>query len=378
MSEFKCPLTTIREIFEHPNATALEYAKVYDFNVIVRKGEYKVGDEVLYIPIDSILPTVLENIIFGPDSKIKLNKSRVKQIKIRGYYSQGMIINLEDIATLLGVDRMRRLGTYEPDEDLSVELGITKYEPPAANYQGSLARKRDKPMENPYFHKYGGIDNIKWYPDLFQPDEVVSITEKIHGSNIRAGYVPFVANSLWRKFLKFMGWAPTHQWCYGSNNVQLQSRWNYKGFYGTDVYGKVLEKYGVKDKLRPGEVIYGELYGHGIQGGYTYGCAEGEHKLVVFDVKRQTETDSDFLSVDHFQAFCKERGFETPPELYRGVFDKEKAKALTVGNSILVPSQKVIEGVVIKPLEESIGLSGRKVLKLISEEYLAGNNTDYH
>jgi RNA ligase (TIGR02306 family) len=378
MSEFKCPLTTIREIFEHPNATALEYAKVYDFNVIVRKGEYKVGDEVLYIPIDSILPTVLENIIFGSDSKIKLNKSRVKQIKIRGHYSQGMIVNLEDIAILLGVDKMRRLGTYEPDEDLSQELGITKYEPPAANYQGSLARKRDKPMENPFFHKYGGIDNIKWYPDLFKPDELVSITEKIHGSNIRAGYVPFVANTIWKKIIKFLGLNPTHQWCYGSNNVQLQSRWNYKGFYGSDVYGKVLEKYGVKDKLRPGEVIYGELYGHGIQGRYTYGCLEGEHKLVVFDVKRQTETDSDFLGVDHFQAFCKERGFETPPELYRGTFDKDKAKALTVGNSVLVPSQKVIEGVVIKSLEETIGLTGRKVLKLISEEYLAGNNTDYH
>jgi len=369
MSEFKCPLTTIIEIFEHPNANALEYAKVYDFNVIVRKGQYKVGDAVIYVPIDSILPLDLETKIFGPDSKIKLNKSRVKQIKIRGHYSQGMLISPDDVNCSLGT---------KLETDYAEALGITKYEPPAANYQGSLARKRDKPMENPYFHKYGGIDNIKWYPDLFKPDELVSITEKIHGSNIRAGYVPFVANTLWKKFLKFMGWNPTHQWCYGSNNVQLQSRWNYKGFYGTDVYGKVLEKYGVKDKLKPGEVIYGELYGHGIQGGYTYGCSQGEHKLVVFDVKRQTETESDFLGVDHFQAFCKERGFETPPELYRGVFDKDKAKALTIGNSVLVPSQKVIEGVVIKPLEESIGLAGRKVLKLISEEYLSKDQTDFH
>ena len=384
-STYKVPVTTIKEIFDHPNATSLEYAKVYDFNVIVRKGEYKVGDIVVYIPIDSILPVELETKIFGPDSKIKLNKSRVRQIKIRGYYSQGMIVNLEDVSEdgMIPLDSSKYsyLDITDPDiieYNFAEALGITKYEPPAAGYQGSLARKRDKPMENPFFHKYGGIDNIKWYPDLFQPDEIVSITEKIHGSNIRAGYVPFVANSLWEKFLKFMDWAPTHQWCYGSNNVQLQSRWNYKGFYGTDVYGKVLEKYGVKDKLKPGEVIYGELYGHGIQGGYSYGCKEGEHRLIVFDVKRQTETDSDFLGVDHFQAFCKERGFETPPELYRGTFDKDKAKVLTVGNSVLVPSQKVIEGVVIKPLEESTSLCGRKVLKLISEEYLAGNNTDFH
>ena len=381
-STFKVPVTKILAINEHPNATALEYAVVYGFNVIVRKGEYKVGDVVLYIPIDSILPVTLETQIFGPDSKIKLNKSRVRQIKIRGYYSQGMLINLSDTLEFMknhcGLRSHITENFFEVEKDYSSALGVVKYEPPAAGYQGALARKRDKPMENPFFHKYGGIDNIKWYPDLFQPDEIVSITEKIHGSNIRAGYVPFVANSLWRKFLKLIKMAPTHQWCYGSNNVQLQSRWNYKGFYGTDVYGKVLEKYGVKDKLKPGEVIYGELYGHGIQGGYSYGCEPGEHRLIVFDVKIQTETTSDFLSVDDFQAFCKERGFETPPELYRGTFNKDNAKALTVGNSIISPSQKVIEGVVIKPLIDTTSLCGRKVLKLISEEFLAGNNTDFH
>lgn len=377
-STFKVPYTTIREIFEHPNATALEYAKVYDFNVIVRKNEYKVGDEVIYVPIDSILPFDLEVKIFGPDSKIKLNKSRVKQIKIRGHYSQGMIINPEDVADFLGIDRMRRLGTYELDEDLSTDLGITKYTPPEASYQSGLVRKRDKPRENPFFHKYGGIDNFKWYPDLFTEGEQVSVTEKIHGSNCRAGYVPFVANSLWRRVLKYFKLAPSHQWVYGSNNVQLQSRWNYKGFYGEDVYGKVLEKYGIKDKLKPGEVVYGELYGDGIQKNYTYGCKAGEHKFVAFDVKIQTETTSEFLNVDDFQKFCKERDIPMVPELYRGPFNKDQAKAFTVGDSVFVPSQKVREGVVIKPIVDTVSLIGRKVLKVISEKYLEGDQSDFH
>lgn len=377
-STFKVPLTTIKEIFPHPNATALEYAKVYDFNVVVRKNEYKVGDEVIYVPIDSVLPLNLETKIFGPESKIKLNKSRVKQIKIRGHYSQGMIINIDDVVEFLGIDRVRRLGSYEPDEDLSFDLGITKYEPPQASYQAGLARKRDKPRENPFFHKYGGIDNFKWYPDLFAEGEEVSVTEKVHGSNIRAGYVPFVANSLWRKLIKLLKLAPTHQWVYGSNNVQLQSRWNYKGFYGEDVYGKVLEKYGVKDKLKPGEVIYAELYGDGIQKNYNYGCKNGEHKLVVFDVKIQTETTSDYLSVDDFQKFCAERGFERTPELYRGPFNKEKIQELTKGDSVFVPSQKVREGAVIKPLVEVQTTIGRKLLKVISEKYLDSEQSDFH
>jgi Ca2+-dependent lipid-binding protein len=43
MSEFKVPLTTIKDVFPHSNATSLEYVKCYDFNVIVTKGRYKIG-----------------------------------------------------------------------------------------------------------------------------------------------------------------------------------------------------------------------------------------------------------------------------------------------------------------------------------------------
>jgi len=369
MNNYKVPLTTIKEILVHPSADRLEIARVYDFNVIIQKSQYKVGDLCIYIPIDSILPFDLESKIFGPNSKIKLNKGRVKQIKIRGVYSQGMLIKPNEVLDV----------NYELETDLAEILKVTKYEPPAAHYQGSnTAVKRDKPKENQYFHKYGGIDNFKWYPDLFAEGEEVSITEKIHGSNIRFGLVPYVANNLWRKLLKKLRLTPQFEWVYGSNNVQLQQRWGYKGFYGEDVYGKVLAKYNAKEKVKPGEIWYGELYGDGIQKGYTYGCTNGEHKLVVFDLKYQTGTDSKFEDADKFFEIAKERGFETCPELSRGPFNKDLAKVLTSGDSVMVPSQKVREGVVIKSLKESDSVIGRKVLKLISEKYLESDQTDFH
>src|SRR5271166_788083 len=142
VSEYKVPLTTIKEIFEHPNATSLEFAKVYDFNVIVGKGQYKIGDHVVYVPIDSILPLELETKLFGSESKIKLNKGRIKQIKIRGQYSQGLIIGLEHLGPPFSTANID--GVLETD--FSTVLGITKYEPPAAAYQGSnTSVKRDKP-----------------------------------------------------------------------------------------------------------------------------------------------------------------------------------------------------------------------------------------
>lgn len=368
-SEYKVPLTTIREILPHNNATSLEFAVVYGFKVIVAKGQYKAGDTVIFIPPDSVIPQSLEDKLFGPDSKIKLNKHRVRQIKIRGEYSQGMLVHPEDSDLIIE--------NYDLEDNLADALGITKYEPPQATYQTASVRKRDKAKENPYFHKYGGIDNFKWYPDLFHEGEMVSITEKIHGSNIRFGYVPYVANNLWRKILKFFKLTPQWEWVYGSNNVQLQQRDSYTGFYGEDVYGAVLKKYNAKEKVKPGEIWYGELYGAGIQQNYDYGL-KNEHGLVVFDLKLQNGSESKYVDTDLFRSIALERGFTVVPELYKGPFNKDLAKDLTLGDSVFEPSQKVREGVVVKPLIETESSIGRKMLKLISEKYLEKDQSEFH
>jgi RNA ligase (TIGR02306 family) len=367
MSEFKVPLTKILKVEKHPNADRLDIVTVYGFNVIAGRDQYVVGDLCIYVPIDSILPIDLEAKLFGgPDSKIKLNKGRIKQIRIRGTYSQGLLINPKDVDIP---------GGYL-ENDYAEKLGIIKYEPPSPNYS-TPSQKRNKPKENPYFHVYGGIDNFKWYPDLFSEGEEVSVTEKIHGSNIRFGLVPYVANNIWRKLLKFLRLVPEFEWVYGSNRVQLQQRRGYKGWYGENVYGNVLKKYNAKDKVKPGEIWYGELYGDGIQKNYNYGCVNGEHKLVVFDLKYQNRTESHYEDADKFQLIAKERGFEVPPELYRGPFNSN-IKVLTEGGSILSSSQKVREGVVVKSLKETTSFIGRKVLKLISEKYLEADQTDFH
>jgi RNA ligase (TIGR02306 family) len=235
MSEFRVPITTIKEVFPHSNANALEFVKCYDFNVIVTKGRYKVGDIVVYVPIDSLLPQNLEDKLFPQDSKIKLHNHRVKQIKIRGQYSQGMVIAPEDITAKI-IDF-----NWTPETNVAEFLGITKYEPGPAPFEDTKAQKRDKPKENPLFHQYNGIENIKWYPDLFQEGEEVVIQEKLHGSNCRASILPYSANTPWKKIKKWLGLAPEFEYCYGSNMVQLQERKNYKGYYGENVYVNVLK-----------------------------------------------------------------------------------------------------------------------------------------
>jgi len=373
-SLYKVPLTTITEINEHPNADRLELARVYGFDVIIGKGSFNVGDSVIYIPIDSILPPELELHLFPEGSKIKLTKNRVRQIKIRSIVSQGMLISPDAINIVYGFTPTKI------ESDHAELLKVTKYEPPTrGNGTTGPVRKR-KPLQNVNFHKYNGLTNIKWSPLLFNR-EIVVYQEKIHGSNTRAGMLPFEAHSLWERIKGFFGLNPEYEFCYGSNNVQLQKRKDKTGFYGEDVYGKVFREINAESKLLNGETIFGELYGEGIQKNYDYGV-KGKHKFVLFDVKVLNEDGTQtWLNPDEVKRYAEERGFDMVPELYRGPFiDLEHARDHTVGNSVMAPSQKVMEGLVVKSVENYCGVDGNKrALKMLSEAYLGNkSNTDFH
>jgi len=376
-STYKVPLTHIVAVEAHPNADRLEIATVYGFQVIIKKDSYKVGDEVIYVPIDSLLPQALEDFLFPPDAKVKLTKHRVKQIRLRKIASQGMLISPQDIQSVYGFLPTSMEGDYAED------LQIKKYEPPAPKFQSEMGGggRKVKPLENPLFHKYNGLDNIKWFPTLFKEGELVVMQEKIHGTNARAAKLPYTANTIWKKIKRFLGLTPKFEFCYGSNNVQLQERDGYTGFYGEDIYGKTFQSIDAQSKIKDGETIFGEIYGSGIQKGYNYGCSEGEHKFILFDVKQLNPdgVTQRWLGPDEVIAYAKERGFDVVPEVYRGPFSLALAKQNTVGDSILAPTQKVREGVVVKALEGySDERNSNKALKVISEAYLDGDQTDFH
>lgn len=371
MSEFKVPLTKIIKVDKHPNADRLSLYTVYGFQVVGGLDQYKVDESVIYIPVDSVLPQNLEDILFTKDSKIKLNKHRVRQIRIRKCASQGMLV---PAAT---VNKIVNLSKFNCEDDLSAYLGITKYEPPFTNNEPSGPKKRNKPLENSRMHKYNGVDNIKWYPTFFEGQEVV-IQEKLHGSNCRAGYLPTEANTFWKKVKKFFKVLPKYEYCWGSNNVQLQERANYTGYYGEDIYYSALDSIHAFAKIRKGETIYGELIGPGIQKGYDYG--HDRHHFVLFDVKVEKEDGSqDFLDPEQCEAYAKERGFDFVPVLYRGIFNAVLAKELSMGKSVYNPVEKVREGVVLKARIGYGDTGSKKALKLISEIYLDNpDNTDNH
>ena len=65
MSEIKC---NVQQIFikPHPNADALELANIGStegWQCVVKKGQYKTGDYVVYIPENAVVPSLLHSIM---------------------------------------------------------------------------------------------------------------------------------------------------------------------------------------------------------------------------------------------------------------------------------------------------------------------------
>lgn len=137
-SEAKRKLASIQEITElEPikNADLIEVAKVKSWKVVVKKGEFEVGDKAVYFEIDSFLPVKPEFEFLGHErtNPITLNTAyeergyRLSTAKLRGQVSQGLLMNFDNFSDK-GVSEV--LKTLEVGEDVTELLGVTKFERP--------------------------------------------------------------------------------------------------------------------------------------------------------------------------------------------------------------------------------------------------------
>jgi hypothetical protein len=251
-------------------------------------------------------------------------------------------------------------------------LGIFKYEPPVK--QITLASGRTiRYSENPNFLVYYKFPNQKNVPDMFNEEDDVQITRKIHGTNARYGIVKKTKLSLWDKVKKFFGFADKwidYEFVVGSHNVEKGS--DSQGFYDTNVWYEIADKYEIKkkmwnlvktmkrDDIGSGIVVYGEIYGAGIQKGYDYGL--DEIKFIGFDVME----NGSYLTARGARIVISNQ-MELPhvEELYVGKWSKEVQDMFVVNN--FIPGTKVPhEGIVVK----SVSGERIKVSKVINPDYL--------
>ncbi len=325
------------QVFPHPNADLLELAQVDDYHCVVKKGEFKTGDLIAYIPEASLVPQALLEEMNLQGRLSGAEKNRVKAVKLRGELSQGLVLPARP--------------HWKEDEDVAAELGITKWIPPIpVHMAGELAPAPDG------WHGYTDIENLKRYPEVLALGEEVVATEKVHGTCTLAGLLNGV------RAVSSKG--------YGAGGKTLKEE-------DKNLYWRMARKYELFEKLEGlGNVmLFGETFGAGVQD-LGYGVVKGEPRFFAFDIA----INGRYLDYDDFVKLCTEREIPMSKLLYRGPFGPE-CLAQTGGKETLSGKlTHVREGIVIRPVKERHEHSiGRVVLKSVNPDYLlrSGETTEF-
>jgi RNA ligase (TIGR02306 family) len=357
-----CFVAEVTEVKEIVGADNIEQAVVGGWNCIVKKGLHKVGERVVCATTDAVIPQKLSDEL-GVTNYLR-NGGRVRTVKLRGVYSECLIIPKHKLADP---------AKYDVGADVMDILKIYKYEPPVKMVQLAGGRKI-RYQDNPNFHVYYKFPNLKNVPEMFTEEDTIEITRKIHGTNARYGIVKKNKLSLWDKVKKFLRLADKwieYEFVVGSHNVEKGS--DSQGFYDTNVWYEIEKKYQIKKKLwdyvkdelydveiGDGITLYGEIYGAGIQKGYDYGLKEIE--FVGFDAKENGEYLSTINSKLLFRDILKLPYVE---ELYYGNWSQEVQDKF-VFNNFIEGTKVPHEGIVIKHHSGE----RQKIAKVINPDYL--------
>jgi hypothetical protein len=175
-------------------ADAIEVVEILGWECIVKKSEeFKVGELVVYIEVDSIVPE-------KPEFEfLRDRKFRIRTIKLRGQVSQGLVLPLSILPK----------GEYKEGSDVSDVIGVKKYDP-QLEIENKLMEEYNKVSKNridkffkkfswyrrltyrpdkspfPKFIKKTDEDRIQLFPDICEREKETSfeMTEKLDGQSL--------------------------------------------------------------------------------------------------------------------------------------------------------------------------------------------------
>jgi RNA ligase (TIGR02306 family) len=237
-------------------ADAIECAVVGGWTVVVKKGEFAVGDLAVYCEIDSWIPTELAPFLSKgkePREYEGVRGERLRTVKLRGQLSQGLLLNM---AVAAG---------SEEGADVTEILGIKKWEMQVpAQLAGQV--KGNFPTEIPKTDQERVQNLVKEIAVAAERGAEFEVTEKLEGSSMTCYLID-------------------GEFGVCSRNLDLKRDEN-------NTFWKVAIEEGIEEKMRNapigegGFAIQGELIGPGIQGN-IYKLSKPEFR--VFDIYRIDE-----------------------------------------------------------------------------------------
>ena len=331
-------------------ADAIEKIRVLGWWVVVKKGEYRAGDRVVYCEIDSLLPErpEFDFLRAGGFKPSQVDPStgatalpagfRIKTARLRGQVSQGICFSLGILPE--GTDQTE-------GADVTEALGILKWEPPipvgmAGRVKGGFPAFLPKTDETRVQLLESTLER--------QRGQTFYVTEKLDGTSfsafIREGGYGLCSRNLW-----------IDETDDASALVRVAR--------GLDLEAKLRT---LRDRFRTDVAIQAEVIGPGVQGN-KYALPHLSLRVFnLFDINA-------YRLVDHglMLAGLKEVGLETVPQLGTLVLDHsiDALVAFAEGAGTLNPKTQR-EGVVLRPLvdEYDATIGGRLSFKAINPKFL--------
>lgn len=346
-------------------ADKIEVAHVLGWQCVVKKGEFKIGDKVVYIEVDSVMPE-------KPEFEfLRDRKFRIKTIKLKGQVSQGLVLPFDK----------KYHGDYPTGYDITGELGVSKYLSPSEREeikkvevnQARLTRfmkryswyrklflTRKQKEGFPYWVSKTDEERIQNIPQVLKQfaDKEVYVTEKVDYQSVTftgkmvPNTTPIVGKFLPKKF----------QFVVCSRNLTTKNK--------NSLYWKIAQKYNIEQILRenPTLTIQGEQGDTKVQGN-KYGIKEPQ--MWVFNIIDHEKNYH--YNIKELSSFCRKHNLQHVPILGRIEGCKLSELGSTVqelvefskGKSVLANIQR--EGVVIRCID-----NGQKLLsfKVINPDFL--------
>lgn len=346
MSRKLVTVKKVTEIRPIPDADAIECAIIGGgWPVVVKKGEFKVGESGVFFEVDSFLPGDDERYAFLAKNKITWTGKegvRLRTMKLRGQLSQGLILPLSQFPEVQDVLRHSFADIHEMD--FAELLRVEKWEPviPAA-LQGQI--------KGPF---------PSWIPKTDQ--------ERIQNLIVEVLETPENRDAEYEISIKLDGTSIT---CYSrdaevgvcSRNLELKiNEENANNAYVKNFFSSGLQKALIQ--LGENIAVQGELMGPGIQGNREQ---LKDFTIFVFDIydidqaKFLTPAEREAMFIKLADAGFMGRHVTVLPEKTLPGDTLEKLLAFAEGPSI---NHAIREGLVYKRKD------GKFSFKVISNQFL--------
>jgi tRNA-binding EMAP/Myf-like protein len=401
MSEWQPEIVVIDSIEPHPNADTLSIATIYGgaYKCLVKNNDFLPGDMAAWLPLDTDVDTSRSEFSFLVKKCRKNGKHRIKAMRLRGIFSQGLLLSPpndrrwsvgDSVVEAYALEKYlppserdthgtkgnamkkeRRSETWAHEKQVwktvalvSAVLGLISYSARsiwyaaitvplliAAAYVHVRVHRKNNRRPNVVYYD---IDSLLRHPGELVEGEEVVLTEKLHGSN--AAFVHTGKRFHAKSRTVFRDAKPLP-----SDNMQ----W---GFSFADTWSNIAKKYDLEAKLakHPGIILRGEIVGPEIQKGFHYGNEPGMASFWVFDAE-YLDTRK-YMDYDALVAFCKEIDVPIVPLLHRGPWN-DALRIHANGKSTIAEHTR--EGFVVKCAVERFSNSmGRINLKLVGEDYM--------